>query len=121
MAHPQAIPNLTDLVRERRPDFIFWIETLCDEIKILETKAILGYDYSFVVDRRGHSGGLALLWNNNVDVSVLGSSDRHIDVTVTLQGESPYHMIGFYGYSNRQLRALSWTLMRDLAQLSNLP
>lgn len=66
----------------------------------------LDYDGVFVVDSRGRSGGLALLWRKEASVSLLSFSRFHI---------------GFYGNSDRGHRHESWQLLRHLSKVSPLP
>lgn len=104
LANPRAIRLLSDLVRDHRPSMLFLIETICDIEKVLEIKRKIGYDECFVVPRKGHSGGLALFWKQNIKVTISGSSDHHIDGIVQLANEEPYRWTGFYGFSNRSQR-----------------
>lgn len=100
-ANPCAIHVLKDLVQDKRPDLIFLIETIYGAGKIYEIKTAIGYDKVIMVERRGHSRGLALFWNNNVGVTLLNQYDHHIDGEVKLKLENPYRLIGFYGYADR--------------------
>lgn len=120
-ANPRAIHVLKDLVRGRRADFIFLIETICDSGKFSEIKHAINYDDCAVVDKRGHSGGLALFWNNTIGVTLIGQLDHHIDMKVKFGHENPYRLTGFYSHADRGQRHLSWALIRELAQLNNLP
>lgn len=45
-------------------------------------KRQLGMFHANAIDSIGNSGGLALVWNNKVDVSFKTSSKNHIDVVV---------------------------------------
>lgn len=51
-----------DLVRPKRLEVIFLIETLIDSNKFQLIKIKLGCTALFIVDNVGHSEGLALLW-----------------------------------------------------------
>ncbi|KAL2944366.1 UDP-N-acetylglucosamine--N-acetylmuramyl-(pentapeptide) pyrophosphoryl-undecaprenol N-acetylglucosamine transferase [Bienertia sinuspersici] len=68
----------------------------------------LGYSRGVHVDCIGRSGGLALLWNDDLDVSLMSYSCHHIDVTVKLNekfGEwwlsRIYGWPMFYSYEKR--------------------
>uniref|UniRef100_A0A803QN19 Reverse transcriptase domain-containing protein n=1 Tax=Cannabis sativa TaxID=3483 RepID=A0A803QN19_CANSA len=50
-------------------------------------KTQLGFEGCFVVDSRGHSGGLALLWKFEQEVEIQGFSFHHIDALIHLHGE----------------------------------
>ena len=45
-------------------------------------KVSLGFTSCFAVDRIGFGGGLALLWNPNLDVTLKSFSVGHIDVCI---------------------------------------
>ncbi|XP_019160723.1 PREDICTED: uncharacterized protein LOC109157277 [Ipomoea nil] len=82
----------------------------------------LGYGNMLVVDSHRHRGGLALLWNDHVEVEVTGYSQNHIYATVRLDVGGPvWRFTGFYGYADCQMRRESWGMLRSLAGLSNLP
>lgn len=44
----------------------------------------VGYNKRWFVARQGRSGGLALLWTEDVGLTVMSSSKSHIDTVVTL-------------------------------------
>lgn len=106
---------------ERRPNFIFLIETLCLSLKIEEIKNILHYDGFFAVDCHGRSGGLALLWKGVDAIHLLGSSPRYIDAEVRIFGLDPWRLTGFYGEPDRNRRNLSWDVLKYLASCNTLP
>ncbi|KAM6545103.1 hypothetical protein CsatB_025839 [Cannabis sativa] len=81
----------------------------------------LGYEGCFVVDARGHSGGLALLWKDVKEVVIQGFSFNHVDAIVELQGLLPWRFTGIYGEPKRELRYLTWNLFRSLKNDCNLP
>lgn len=62
-----------------------------------------------------------MIWRSEGVAQVLSTSDRHIDLCVTLKDEEPYRMTLFYGYADRCKRYLSWDLLRRLASQSSLP
>uniref|UniRef100_A0A803NZ69 DUF4283 domain-containing protein n=1 Tax=Cannabis sativa TaxID=3483 RepID=A0A803NZ69_CANSA len=84
-------------------------------------RAHLGFEGCFVVDARGHSGGLALLWKDASEVVIQGFSFNHIDATVQMLGFSPWRFTGVYGEPKRELRFQIWDLFRSLKNDSNLP
>ncbi|KAK1397478.1 hypothetical protein POM88_007341 [Heracleum sosnowskyi] len=54
-------------------------------------------------------------------VELLGFSQNHIDVKVTMGEDDPWRLTGLYGEPNRALRWRTWDLLRNLARDSNLP
>ncbi|XVF61055.1 hypothetical protein PTKIN_Ptkin08bG0098200 [Pterospermum kingtungense] len=69
----------------------------------------------------GRSGGLALLWQPNVEVHIQSYSNFHIDANVFNKERNLWwRFTGLYGnYVTRQ-RVHSWHLLRDLASKSSL-
>lgn len=73
---------LQKIIWEKRPCFLFLIETRYSLSHIVEVKDFLGYDGCVNVDSMGHSGGLVLLWKDVISTSLLSSSLSHIDIAV---------------------------------------
>ncbi|KAK1372151.1 Endonuclease/exonuclease/phosphatase family protein [Heracleum sosnowskyi] len=74
-----------------------------------------------VVDPQGRSGGLALLWREEEQGTLLSSSQHHIDIEVKVEGMAPWRLTGLYGEPDRAQRRKTWDLLRHLARDSNLP
>lgn len=56
-----------------------------------------GFDCSFVIDNRGFSGGLALIWKSNLDVELVSYTQWHISMQVTRPIDcKKWIFIGFY-------------------------
>jgi len=70
------------MVKERRPNFVFLMETVCSKQYMDRIKLRSGFDNLFVVDPVGRSGGLALLWNKDENLEILNYSCRHINAVV---------------------------------------
>ncbi|XVF50421.1 hypothetical protein PTKIN_Ptkin04bG0098600 [Pterospermum kingtungense] len=71
----------------------------------------LGFENCFVVDSLGPSAGLALLWEEDVDLSVQSYTRYHIDSTVKLEAGQPlWRFKGFYGEPAHARRMISWDL-----------
>lgn len=67
----------------------------------------------------GNGGGLALFWDNIVDISLINYSPRHIHVQVAHHNNSPsWFFTGFYGHPVANNRMESWDLLRLLSKAS---
>jgi hypothetical protein len=53
---------------------------LRSKVEVIRVK--LGFDSVFVVDCKGRSGGLALLWNSEVQVTIQNYSLQHINAPI---------------------------------------
>ncbi|XP_019150943.1 PREDICTED: uncharacterized protein LOC109147742 [Ipomoea nil] len=117
-----AIRVLADLVRSKRPQVVFLIETFADSVRMETVRVQLGFANLFCVDADGHSGGLAMLWTSMVQLQVTGYSSNHIDTTISLDVDAPmWHFTGYYGFSDTGRRREAWQMLRRLAGESLLP
>ncbi|GAA0141803.1 hypothetical protein LIER_02859 [Lithospermum erythrorhizon] len=76
---------------------------------------------ALLVDATARRGGLALLWNRDLEVEVLSFSSHHIEATIKEDGADPWRMVGFYGHHEVAKRKLSWSLLRFISNSSVLP
>ncbi|XP_074335942.1 uncharacterized protein LOC141673107 [Apium graveolens] len=121
LGNPRSVWILGDLIKSRKPNFLFLSETLVMSDKIKELCFKFKFVKYFVVDCIGRSGGLAILWRKNFDCSVLDSSANHIDVQVNSFGNVQWRMTCFYGFPERSRRRDSWNFIKSLAAKSDMP
>lgn len=121
LGKPRTVRALNDLVRDRRPEVLFLIETISDNKRIEELRIKFGYSNCFSVDRRGRSGGLALFWNSRWEGKIFGYSNNHIDIIFEENGIEAWRLSCFYGFPERSRRKESWNFLRALSKLSVLP
>lgn len=112
-----VVPYLRDMVTRYRPQVLSLIETklsIC--AKWQDIRCRLGFQHCFSVPTLGRSGGLAIMWNSDIDLNVVNYSSVHIDFAINIDGLTRFTL--FYGNPNGQLRNKSWDLMRYMARLS---
>ncbi|KAK1377772.1 hypothetical protein POM88_024516 [Heracleum sosnowskyi] len=63
--------------------------------KVEQVKVELGFGGSFVVEASGHSGGLAMLWKNQDDGTLLSYSKNHVDMEIHLEGNQMFRLTSF--------------------------
>ncbi|CAL8992084.1 unnamed protein product [Prunus brigantina] len=68
-----------------------------------------------VLDEKEGRGGLALLWQHGVEVSILSSSPGHIDSILKGVDMETFCFTRFYGNPEMRLRWHSWDLLRRIA------
>jgi hypothetical protein len=83
LGNHSAVRDLHQMVKEKRPTLVFLMETLLCNKKADFLIIKLNFDYMFVVDRVGRSGGLILLWNAHTNVMIHNFSRCHINAIVT--------------------------------------
>jgi hypothetical protein len=79
LGNPRTVQDLCRLVKEKRPDMVFLMETKLQIARLESLKLKLGFDCVFVVDCKGRSGGLALFWKEELQVVIQNYSMRHIN------------------------------------------
>ena len=121
LGHPRTVQVLLDLVRSKKPDFIFLMETLCSREKLEILKFKLGFNNLFTVDKVGRSGGLALYWNSSHNVRLMKFGRNFIDVQVENANSRTWRCTRFYGFPETSKRRDSWELLRSLSSISSLP
>ncbi|KAL4342320.1 hypothetical protein GQ457_08G033220 [Hibiscus cannabinus] len=111
---------LGDFVARHTPTLVFLCETRLRNSSNSRIKASLGMDSCFTVDFGNGCNGLMLLWNNEINVSLLSYSATHIDAIVDSPTGS-FHFTGFHGYHTESMKHLNWSLFDRLRQASSLP
>ncbi|XP_062088458.1 uncharacterized protein LOC133795019 [Humulus lupulus] len=109
------------MVCQKQPKVLFLCETLCKKDKVEWLRVILGFEGCFAVDCLGHSGGVAMLWRNREDASLISYGHSHVDMELQLSDHPKFRLTGFYGEPNRSLREESWRRLRQLTSSSSLP
>ncbi|CAM8999721.1 unnamed protein product [Rhodiola kirilowii] len=116
---PRAVRSLGDVVRTHRPSLLGLIETKKEDGDLEVLKCKLGFSGCLAVGSKGRSGGLALFWTQEIEVSLISYSDFHIDVSIS--GEDDFLFSLFYGNPRVQERWRSWELLRRLKKESCRP
>ena len=109
----ETIPYLRTLRRKHYPDFVFLMVTKQKSEFIFGVKKQLGYDHVFTVEPEGLSGGLALMWKNTYQVTILSSDKRIIDLKVTI-GSVTFYMSCVYGDPVAAKRHEVWNRLESL-------
>jgi len=115
LGNPRTVRVLHHLVKEKKPEIVFLIETLCRSSTMEKVRCKLGFKGLFVVNPVGRSGGLALLWSENLSVEIFNYSRQHINAIISDEDGRPgWKFTGFYGFPNAARRWESWELLRFL-------
>jgi hypothetical protein len=103
------------MVQEKKPNFVFLIETLSKHKYMEKIRCKLGFEGLFVVNPVGRSGSLALLWKGNFFLEIFNYSRHRINAIIRIEDGSPgWKFTGFYGNPNNAKRSESWDLLRLL-------
>ena len=74
-----------------------------------------------VKDCNGLSGGLALFWNKEIDLTVKSLSRYHIDAVVKEEDGRQWRFTGIYGEPKVEDRGKTWKLLRILKNMYRMP
>lgn len=77
---------------------MFLCETKLTPMQISNASRKLRIESCLVVNKNGMGSGLALVWNNNVNVSITSYSSHHIDAMVQNGNRSWMRFMGIYGH-----------------------
>lgn len=99
---------------DSKPDVLFVSESRINQHHANFLRVALKFNSCFCVDSVGKKGGLELLWNDNINLSILSYSRGHIDCLIS-NTQVPFYFTGFYGNPKRSLRPLSWSLINSIA------
>jgi len=120
LGNPWTVRELHSLVKNKKPNFLFLIETKVYSGALQRIRLRLGYEGMIHVDPVGRSGGLAFFWRSDSGVEIMHYSPRHISANIWDRKKAlNWTFTGFYGNPNRDLRDESWSLLSHLKSLSN--
>lgn len=105
---------LSHLVGVKVPKIVFLMETKQSVEEMRNIKEDLQYHAIFTVPSLGRSGGLVMIWKENVDLHVQTCSQNHIDAIVFSRTGPPWRITGFYGQLEENRRHETWSLLRHL-------
>ncbi|KAK3211190.1 hypothetical protein Dsin_015896 [Dipteronia sinensis] len=80
----------------------------------------LGFSSKLVVESLEISGGLCLLWKDEVSVDLLSYSQFRIDLKIQSHMSMVWLLTGFYGNSETVQRCHSWTLLKRIRGMSQI-
>lgn len=104
----QTVNALKKVIRLQKPKFVFLMETKFDVDWMKVIRDRFAFQEGFIVPSEGSNGGLALFWDSELRIKVLGFSLSHIDAIVEGGGNySLWHLMGFYGNSETSNRVES--------------
>ena len=122
LGQPRTIQELVCLVRTYRPSLVFISETRKSEDYVNKLRRRLGLKHciSHVGDVQG--AGIALFYDEEVELKEIANGPRYIDVLIRLNPTVVQWRGTFvYGETKAHERHLMWTLLRRIKDTNNLP
>jgi hypothetical protein len=110
--------GLLDVKKREIPDVLFLSETKLDKQRMQKFRWLLDMPNMAVYNCNGRSGGLALLWKRDVDISVSDVNRLYIDANISV-GNVVWRFTGVYG--DPENKELTWRALRNLKQQDSGP
>lgn len=82
LGNPRSVGRLKTLLGKENSDVVFLMETKLGADRMSSVQNKLQMQKGYHVDAMGRSGGMSILWSDNVDINVLSSFSHYIDFTV---------------------------------------
>jgi exonuclease III len=117
LGNASAVRGLLDLQKRESPDILFLSGTKMDRRRIERFRWNLQMPNFVVKHCMGYSGGLALLWKRDVDVTIKSISKYHIDALVKEEDGCVWRLTGIYGEPKAEGKEKTWRILRTLNNL----
>ena len=99
LGNPRAVHALQRLISSQDPTVVFLCETKSNSRHMEHLRFKLNFDYCFSVDSRGSSGGLCVLWKDEIKLCLRSYSQNHIDFDVGNSTDvCSWRFTAFYGF-----------------------
>ena len=111
-----TVRRLFEINKSISPDIIFLMETKNTDEVVLKKIQDLQFNSSKLVSPQSRSsGGLALLWNQKVDLEVLSESPNIIDTRISAEGRTFFASF-IYGEPERSKRKVIWDQLTEIGR-----
>ena len=117
----RTVNALAKVVNKEEPIIVFLMETKLKKEWLDLIKEKCKMKNCFVVPSIGSSGGLIMVWKEELKVDIKTFSQNHIDAWVNDGEVGWWHFTGFYGHPDMAKRHESWAKLRHLKRSSSLP
>jgi exonuclease III len=126
LGKPAAIRDFKKILQTHKPDIVFLMETKLQSTDFHKKVRIPGdiLPNSCIVDciisSSNRSGGLAMLWSNDVKLDIIAYNERVIDCYITCSNNNErWRASGIYGYSNHHQKHQTCDIINNLYQTDN--
>jgi hypothetical protein len=122
LGQPRTVQELVCLVHTYKPKLVFLTETRQNNKYVMNLKGRLGLRHCITQPGIGKGAGIALFYDENVEIKKIAVGTRYIDVLIRL---NPHGLLWrgtfVYGEPKAHERHHMWTLLRRIKDTHNLP
>ncbi|KAM6592035.1 hypothetical protein CsatA_014640 [Cannabis sativa] len=118
LGNPSAFRHLRLLVQQQSPHLLFLMETKLPDNSVSRVRQSLHFPNGLESPRSGLSGGLLLLWKDEVEITLLNMGPTFFDCYMMIENSPTVHLTCFYGAPEVNNRQVSWTLLERLADVA---
>ena len=112
LSSPRAVRSLLEVQKRINPDVFFLSETHLDKAKADNVRRRAGFDHLIIHESDGRSGGLLLLWKEEVNIRLQAVTQNYIDVVIEENGG--WRFTGVYGEPDWRHKARTWEAIRSI-------
>ncbi|KAG2627072.1 hypothetical protein PVAP13_3KG226670 [Panicum virgatum] len=112
LSSPRAVRSLLEVQNRINPDVFFLSETHLDKVKADNVRRRAGFDHLIIHESDGRSGGLLLLWKEEVNIRLQAVTHNYIDVVIEENGG--WRFTGVYGEPDWRHKARTWEAIRSI-------
>lgn len=113
---------LRSLLKGYRPHIVILVEPRISGKQADKAIRKINYPYSHRIEATGFSGGIWLLWKDDVNMKILHNHKQFMHALVTDPlGVNPYMLTDIYGSPNASLRERLWSDLLNLHVPSEVP
>ncbi|KAK2661602.1 hypothetical protein Ddye_000176 [Dipteronia dyeriana] len=121
LGNGRAFRTLINLKQYHNSYMMILFETKVSHVVMESVRVKLGFGGKLVVNNVWRSGGVGMLWNEGVSIDLISYTQSQIDVKVISHGSMEWRLTGFYSHPDESQRCHSWTLLKRLSELIELP
>jgi exonuclease III len=121
LGKPHAVRALQQLLKVHSPDMVFLSETkLCESDPNLKSKLCFNILPNYLLVNCGkqngkRSGGLAMIWKSDVNLTILDHNERYIDCYINCPSNNiSWYATGFYGFSTHNEKHKSCDIINNI-------
>ena len=107
-------------IKRSQPDVIFLCETKASEERMDQVMHSVGFSNKVVVNAKGTTGGLCLMWKSSLSVDLVDFNNDIIAIKIS-DVVCEWILVGFYGPSYAAKKKKAWENLSALLESFKIP